>query len=340
MVDEDGKIMAVAAMPHHVQSSKIPVVRTHMRVVFCLLIVTTIAAAQQISLPLWPNGTPESKSNPNPNSATLPDKEFTAQSDRMVAGRKITYVKEVSKPTLTVYRPAKNTGAAVLVFPGGAYQRLAYDLEGSEVCDWLNSMGMTCVLVKYRVPFDHHFPEQVEDLEDAQQAMRIIRSHAAEWHIDPQRIGALGFSAGAHLSVILGNHPDFKREGAPDSPESKIDARPNFVVIIYPGYLRDASDLTKVDPAIGVSSSTPPSFLVQTEDDPVHVENSLLYFKALKDAKVEAELHIFAQGGHGYGMRPTELPVSHWPALAEAWFHTIHVLGTSAGRAVAVGHLP
>jgi acetyl esterase/lipase len=290
--------------------------------VLCLLIVATLATAQQITLPLWPNGTPES------HGMNVPDKEFTGQSDRMVGGRKFTYVKDVSKPTLTVYRPAaKNSGAAVLVFPGGAYQRLAYDLEGSEVCDWLNSIGMTCVLVKYRVPFDHHFPEQVEDLEDAQQAMRITRSHAAEWHIDPQRIGALGFSAGAHLSVILGNHPDFKRK---DSPESKIDARPNFVVIIYPGYVRDAQDLTKVDPAIDVSSSTPPSFLVQTEDDPVHMENSLLYFKALKDAKVEAELHIFAQGGHGYGMRPTELPVSHWPTLAETWFHTIHVLDNPA----------
>ena len=293
------------------------------------MIVTTFAAGQQISLPLWPNGTPEYKFNSN--GENILDKEFTAQSDRMVAGRKFTYIKEVSKPTLTVYRPAtKNTGAAVLVFPGGAYQRLAYDLEGSEVCDWLNSIGMTCVLVKYRVPFEHHFPEQVEDLEDAQQAMRITRSHAAKWNIDPQRIGALGFSAGAHLSVVLGNHSDFKREGMPDSPESKIDARPNFVVIIYPGYLSDAPDLNKVNPAIGVSAKTPPSFLVQTEDDPVHVENSLLYFKALKDAKVEAELHIFAKGGHGYGMRPTALPVSHWPALAETWFHTIHVLNGPA----------
>lgn len=310
-----------------VESSKILVVRTHMRIVFCLLIVTGLAAAQQITLPLWPNGTPESKANSNSNAANVPDKEFTAQSDRMVAGRKFTYVKEVSKPTLTVYRPTgKDSGAAVLVFPGGAYQRLAYDLEGSEVCDWLNSIGMTCVLVKYRVPFEHHFPDQVEDLEDAQQAMRITRSHAEEWHIDPQRIGVLGFSAGAHLSVILSNHPDFKRDGAPDSPESKVDARPNFAVIIYPAYLSDAPALTSLVPAIGVSSSTPPSFLVQTEDDPVHVENSLLYFKALKDAKVEAELHIFAQGGHGYGMRPTALPVSHWPALAETWFHTIHVL--------------
>jgi acetyl esterase/lipase len=302
--------------------------RTQLTVVVGLLVVASVVSAQQITLPLWPHGTPESQ------GTNIPNKEFTAPSDRLVAGKKLTYVKEVSQPTLSVYSPAadKNSGAAVLIFPGGAYQRLAYDLEGTEVCDWLNSIGMTCVLVKYRVPFDHHFPEQVEDLEDAQQAMRIVRSRAPEWHIDPQRIGALGFSAGAHLSVILGNHPDFKREGAPDTQESKIDARPNFVVIIYPGYLSDAPDLSKVNPAVGASAATPPSFLVQTEDDPVHVGNSLLYFKALKDAKVKAELHIFAEGGHGYGIRPTELPVSHWPTLAETWFHTIHVLGGSAAH--------
>jgi acetyl esterase/lipase len=300
-----------------------------MRIVFCLLIGTGLAAAQQTTLPLWPNGTPEFRSSPN--GANVPNKEFSEPSERTVAGRKLTYIKQVSQPTLAVYPPeqAKNTGAAVLVFPGGAYQRLAYDLEGTEVCDWLKSIGVTCVLVKYRVPYDHHFPEQVEDLEDAQQAMRLTREHAAEWHIDPQRIGALGFSAGAHLSVILGNHPDFKRDGAPDTPESKIDARPNFILIIYPGYLSDAPALTGVGPGIGVSANTPPSFLIQTEDDPVHVENSLLYFWALKDAKVKAEMHIFAEGGHGYGMRPTDLPVSHWPALAETWLHTIHILDTS-----------
>jgi acetyl esterase/lipase len=235
---------------------------------------------------------------------------------------------DVSKPTLAVYKPdsAKDTGAAVLVFPGGGYKRLAIDLEGTEVCDWLNSIGMTCVLVKYRVPFEAHYPEKVEDLEDAQQAMRITRAHATEWHIDPQRIGALGFSAGAHLAVILGNHSDFKREGMPETPESKLDAKPNFVVSIYAGYLSDAPNLTRIGPTIGPSSSTPPTFIVQAEDDPVHEENSLLYFQALKEAKVNAELHLFSEGGHGYGLRPTELPVTHWPALAETWFHTIHVL--------------
>ncbi len=241
---------------------------------------------------------------------------------------------DVTNPTLTVYAPdsAKNMGAAVLVFPGGGYKRLAWDLEGTEVCSWLNSIGMTCVLVKYRVPFDAHYPEKVEDLEDAQRAMRLTRAHAEEWHIDPQRIGALGFSAGGHLAAILGNHADFKRDGAPESPESKVDARPNFVVIIYPGYLSDAPNLSKISPAIGPTSHTPPTFLVQTEDDPVHEENSLLYFQALKEANVPAELHIFAEGGHGYGLRPTDLPVTHWPTLAETWFHTIHVLGASTAH--------
>jgi acetyl esterase/lipase len=274
-------------------------------------------------LPLWPNGTPE------PSTVSGPERNAAKSTDRLIAGKPIIRLTDVNKPTLAVYKPdsSKDTGAAVLAFPGGGYTILAIDLEGTEVCTWLNSIGMTCVLVKYRVPFDGHYPEHVEDLEDAQQAMRLTRSHAAEWHIDPQRIGVLGFSAGAHLAVILGNHADFKRNGAPENPEGKVDARPNFVVVIYPGYLSDAPDLTKVAPAIGPSSRTPPTFILQAEDDPVHEENSLLYFQALKEAKVPAELHIFAEGGHGYGLRPTELPVTHWPTLAETWFHTIHVLG-------------
>jgi acetyl esterase/lipase len=177
------------------------------------------------------------------------------------------------------------------------------------------------------VPYDKHYPDVYEDLEDAQQAMRITRSHAAEWHIDPQRTGALGFSAGAHLAVILGNHPDFRREGEPETPESKIDARPNFVIVIYPGYLTDAPDLSKVNPTIAVSGNTPPSFLIQTEDDQAHVENSLLYYQALKQANVKAEMHIYASGGHGYGLRPTGFAVSGWPVLAEAWLRTINILG-------------
>ena len=286
------------------------------------LTVVTGARAQRITLPLWPNGAPE------PFTVSAAERDATKPTDRPIAGRPVLRLTDISHPSLTVYPPdgAKDTGAAVVVFPGGSYRILAFDLEGTEVCEWLNSIGMTCVLVKYRVPFDGHFPEKVEDLEDAQQAMRLTRAHAAEWHIDPERVGALGFSAGGHLVVILGNHADFKGAGAPETPESKLDARPNFVVVIYPGYLSDAPDLTRIAPAIAPSTNTPPTFLLQAEDDPVHEENSLLYFQALKQLKVPAELHIYAQGGHGYGLRHTALPVTAWPESVEVWLRTIKML--------------
>jgi len=159
--------------------------------------------------------------------------------------------------------------------------------------------------------------------------MRITRAHAAEWRIDPNRIGVLGFSAGAHLAVVLSNHSDYKRAG---ESAAEPDARPNFAVIIYPAYLTDGPAFDTLAKGIDPAANTPPTFLVQAENDPVHVENALLYFHALKEAKVPAELHIFAKGGHGYGLRPTELPVTHWPTLAETWFHTIHVIGTSTAK--------
>jgi len=162
----------------------------------------------------------------------------------------------------------------------------------------------------------------VRDLEDAQQAMRLTRSHAVEWGIDSHRIGALGFSAGGHLVAVLSNHADFKRPGGPDNP---IDARPDFAFILYPGYVADPT-LSKLSAGVQPTANTPPTFLLQAEDDPAHEENVLLYFQAMKEVKAPAELHVFAQGGHGYGLRPTAQPVTRWPALAETWLHTIHVL--------------
>jgi acetyl esterase/lipase len=296
-------------------------VRTHILLAIALLASAPFASAQQTTLPLWPNGAPEPYTGG-------PEKDATVPTDNLVAGKPLMHLTNVSNPTLTLYSPeaAKNTGAAVLVFPGGGYRILAYDLEGTEVCAWLNSIGMTCILVKYRVPFANHYPENTADLEDAQQAMRITRAHAAEWHIDPNRIGVLGFSAGAHLAVILSNHADYKRPG---EPEGELSAHPNFAVIIYPGYLSDAPALNKLAHGIDPTPNTPPTFLLQAEDDPVHEENALLYFQALKEAKVPAELHLFAEGGHGYGLRPTALPITHWPAYAEIWFHTIHMIGAA-----------
>jgi acetyl esterase/lipase len=305
------------------------------------LAVSSVAAAQQITLPLWPNGAPET-------IVTIgPERDINSAKDGLVAGRKIIRLTDVSQPTLAVYPPAagKNTGAAVLVFPGGGYQIVAYDLEGTEVCDWLTQIGVTCVLVKYRVPVAAHFPADATDLEDAQQAMRLTRSHAAEWGIDPHRIGALGFSAGAHLVAVLSNHSDYKREGAAvgvgaDAVTGAVDARPDFALVLYPGYLAEGPALNVLIKGIDPTANTPPTFLLQAEDDPVHEENALVYFQALKEAKAPAELHLFAHGGHGYGLRPTELPVTHWPALAETWMHTIHVLGSGPASAAATpsGH--
>jgi acetyl esterase/lipase len=218
-----------------------------------------------------------------------------------------------------------NTGAAVVVFPGGSYRILAIDLEGTEVCDWLNSINVTCVLVKYRVPDSGPYPKSSAALQDAQRALGIVRSHAAEWHIDPHRIGVLGFSAGAHLSAALSTHFDKRLYDTVDAADQQ-SCRPDFAVIVYPGYLALSEQNFVPDQEIHVTEQTPPSFIVQAEDDPVHVENSTVYFLALKNAKVPAELHLFAQGGHGYGLRRTAKPVTHWPDLVETWLHTLQIL--------------
>jgi acetyl esterase/lipase len=287
-----------------------------------LFVLTSITAAQSTTLPLWPNG------NPEPSKVVGPEIDPTKDSDRIVSGKVTVRVTNVSHPNLALYPadPARNTGAAALVLPGGSYIRLAISIEGTEVCTWLNSIGVNCILVKYRVPENGHYPENTEDLEDAQQAMRITRQHAAEWHIDPNRIGVIGFSAGAHLAAVLSTHPDFQGNNV---PPSTIDARPNFQMILYPGWLSGSGG--KVSPSLQPTPQIPPTFLVQAENDyTAHVENSLIYFQALKDAKIPAELHLFTQGGHGFGLRPTDLPISHWPALAEEWLHTIHILGPPA----------
>ena len=244
----------------------------------------------------------------------------------MVAGKSVIRLGNVSVPTLTVYAPqSNNTGAAIVVFPGGSYQILAIDLEGTEVCDWLNSVGVNCILVKYRVPNSGPYPKSSAALQDAQRAVGIVRSHAKEWQIDPTRIGVLGFSAGAHLSAALSTHFD-QRLYDPVDDADKTSCRPDFAVIVYPGYLALSEQNMAPNPEIHVTGQTPPSFIVQAEDDPVHVENSTVYFLALKNANVPAELHLYAQGGHGYGLRHTELPVTAWPKLVETWLQTIHVV--------------
>jgi acetyl esterase/lipase len=273
-----------------------------------------------LTLNLWPHAAPGAQ----PNSA--PEADITTAKDNLIAGKPLIRLGNVSVPTLTVFAPkGKNTRAAVVVFPGGAYHILAMDLEGTEVCDWLNSVGITCVLVKYRVPDSGPYPKSSAALQDAQRALGIVRARAAEWHIDSDRIGVLGFSAGAHLSVALSTHID-KRLYDPVDVADSGSLRADLAGIFYPGYLALEERNFARNAEIQVTEKTPPSFIVQAEDDPVHVENSTVYFIALKNAKVPAELHIYASGGHGYGLRRTDLPVTDWPELVETWLRTIHVV--------------
>jgi len=264
---------------------------------------------------------------PHAPAGTAPEIDATTSADRLVAGKPVIRLTNVSDPTITLYQPSgKNTGAAVVVFPGGAYRVLAIDLEGTEVCAWLNSIGTTCVLLKYRVPDSGPYPKSAAALEDAQRALGMVRAHADQWGIDSNRVGVLGFSAGAHLAAALSTHFD-QRLYDPVDAADQLSCRPDFSVIVYPGYLAISEQNFAPNPEIHVTGKSPPSFIVQAEDDPVHVENSTVYFLALKSAEVPAEMHLYAQGGHGYGLRPTELPVTGWPALVETWLRTIRVLG-------------
>ena len=244
-------------------------------------------------------------------------------------------VTNVSRPTMTVYSPTgKNTGVAVVVFPGGGFQVLAIDLEGTEVCDWLTSKGITCVLLKYRVPSEPYdwrcncrpddLATSTRSLQDAQRTLGLVRRHAREWHIDPHKIGVLGFSAGGYLAAEIST--SFQRRlYAPVDDADRESARPDFAVLVYPGHL--ATDNGGLNPNVPVSRETPSTFLVQAENDTVDgAKQSLVYGAALKKAGVPVEMHLYAQGGHAFGLRQTRLPIAGWPRLVETWLRTIGMI--------------
>ena len=282
-------------------------------------------------IPLWPGSPPDAQPLPGPEYAV------TRTSRRpQFAGKSVTGIRNVSQPTMTVFAPqVKSSGAAVVVFPGGGFQVLAIDLEGTEACRWLTSLGVTCVLVKYRVPSAPYrwqckcYPkgdlaESVPALEDAERTVRLVRSHAGAWHIDPHKVGVLGFSAGGFLVAELST--DFNRRlYVPVDAADEESCRPDFALAIYPGHLQNDGTL---NPLLTISRDTPPTFLVQAEDDYVDgVGQSLVYYSALAKAHVPAELHIYPKGGHAFGLRTTNLPITHWPGLAAAWLHRIGVIG-------------
>lgn len=267
-------------------------------------------AAQPIEpIPLWPGRAP------GETNTVSTERDTSKPGERLVAGKAVIRLGNVSHPSITVYRPeaGKDTGAAVVVCPGGGYSILAWDLEGTEVCEWLNSIGVTGVLLKYRVPKRENGP-----LQDTQRALGLVRHRAQEWGLNPQRIGVLGFSAGGNLAAELSANYGQRAYPAVDDADA-VNCRPDFQILIYPAYLVQKDEPGKIPANVAVTTNTPPTFLLMAADDPVRVENVLGYSLALKQAKVPVELHVYPTGGHGYGLRPTKEAVTGWPNLAAQW---------------------
>lgn len=284
-------------------------------------------APGQTQMPIWPGGVPDARPVEGPEvSGTVVD---AVGQPKLVGGLPWTYVDRVSQPTMTVYPPkGVNTGVAVVVFPGGGYNVLAIDLEGTEACDWLTSKGITGVLLKYRVPCAKVGPYRdcPTALQDAQRAVGLVRFHSTEWHIDPRKIGVLGFSAGGHMVAAMSTHFDRRLYPAVDAAD-KGSCRPDFAVALYPGHLAVPERKFELNPDLHVSRQTPPTFLLHAEDDPVDpVENSLVYYAALRKAAVPAEMHVYVKGGHAFGLRRTESPITGWPQLVETWLRTIGII--------------
>lgn len=295
-----------------------------MKTLPCLLLLCAVAsAAVAASAPirLFPGAAPD---DPTGIPAEVAE---TSAADPATRTRAVTRITNVTVPTITVYSPdpVLDTGAAVIVCPGGGYARLAMDKEGSEICAWLNSIGVTGVVLKYRVPEREGFQRHELPLQDAQRAMGILRSRAEQFGIDPERIGIMGFSAGAHLAAVLSNNFAERTYPRIDAADD-LSCRPAFAMVIYPGYLR-AGDHGISPEVAPTANETCPTFIVQTEDDYADVRNSLAYYFALQANDVPAEMHLYPVGGHGYGMRQQGNRVASWPARATEWLTDIGVLG-------------
>jgi len=274
-----------------------------------------------MQIPIWPGAVPDAGAQPitGPESIT---NLLTPDGTPWVAAINVT------QPTMTVYSPeGTNTGVAVVVLPGGGYTSLAMDLEGTEICDWLTSRGITALLLKYRVPVKKEKPyyESRAALQDAQRTLGLVRLRAAEWHIDPRKIGVIGFSAGGHLVASTSTHFD-KRTYPPVDAADKQSCRPDFVISLYPGHLWYEDKPFVLNPNVPVTTNTPPTFLVHAENDSInHVNNSLVYYIALKKAGIPVEMHLYAEGEHAFGLRRPEFAVAEWPRLVEKWLGTIRM---------------
>lgn len=303
---------------HTIHRESTPMRTVLLTVVACSMLTDSATAAEPLTLKLWPDGPP---------TAMAPKSEATAKLIQSYGGTSATRISDVTDPTVTVYRPEKPNGCAVVVAPGGGFMFLSYAHEGTQVCEWLNELGVTAILLKYRTPTRDEKEMFSLPVEDAQRALGLVRQHAAEWQIDPQRVGLLGFSAGANLA----GHAAWDRTPRTYPQQADIDdpRGPDFLVFIYGGGFLQPGDPTRLKEGFHVPSDAPPAFFLVAHDDKANpVEAALLYLE-YKRQNLPAELHICTKGGHGFGMRRGGQPVHDWPARCAEWLKSMGYLESS-----------
>ena len=289
--------------------------------VTCLCVAwSAVGADKPLVVEIWPGRVPDESGNIGEEKFRMSPKLDRKQVEVTEPTKLVT---NVTKPTLTIYRPAKDkdTGTAVLICPGGGYWDLYWQLEGEEVAAWLNSIGATGIILKYRVP---RRPDEIKGeparhpLQDAQRAVRLVRSNAKAWGIHPEQIGMVGFSAGGHLAIATATSFD-QRTYEPIDDVDKISCRPDFAIGVYSGYLK-AKDKDEIAPGLRIPTGTPPIFLAHGGDDIISPpEHSVLMYLALKKAGVPAELHIYATAAHDFGVRASDHPCSTWTEACANW---------------------
>jgi len=282
----------------------------------CFLIAVPVlarSADKPTVVDLWPGKAPGEKG------------ELPAESsqENKPGQRQVNRLQNITKPQLHIYKPAKekDTGTAIVIAPGGGYNILAWDHEGEEVAKWLTTIGVTGIVLKYRVPRRPGDPAKEPPLTafmDAQRAIRLTRAKASDWGINDKKIGMLGFAAGGHLTAWTATNPDLKSYEAIDDTD-KLSAKPDFLVLIYPAYLVKNEKKDEFAPEIKWTKDSPPTFFAHAANDPVTPESSIRSFQELNRLEVPTELHIYTKGGHGYGIRDDGLPVNTWPARVGDW---------------------
>jgi acetyl esterase/lipase len=275
----------------------------------CLIAVPVAMSAEKPVLKLWPTGLPKGAVQFSPQKIAAAKKKTTDE--------RIAYVDD---PTITLYRAPKTkaNGCAIVICPGGGYNILAWPKEGLEIAEYFNTVGVTCAVLKYRVPRRVTDAPHAEPLQDAQRAIRLLRANAKDWEIDPRRVGILGFSAGGNLATMAGLHHADKTYPRVDAADD-LSARPDFVCPIYPAYYADEQKPGPLSPLLTVDKKSPPTFIAVTSDDKLRGYNAAHFYAELKKHNVPAEIHVYEKGGHGYGIRPSENAVSQWHLRCTEW---------------------